>query len=144
LRLFDLNASIDRLRGVPHFLGMNESWRGEATEPVLARGGLGDNSDEGNVARAQQSGFAYLSWTSETLNVTSSEMIQSPLSRPRTTPKSQRGFTLGTGDEITARQTSTVVRLHAGMAKRIYSVTQNDLEKSSMRFMTRELHAKLA
>jgi len=35
------------------------------------------------------------------------------------------------------------IRLHAGMAKRIYSVTENDLEKSSMRLMTRELHAKL-
>jgi len=35
-RLFDQNASIDRLRGVPHLLGMNASSTREATKPALS------------------------------------------------------------------------------------------------------------
>lgn len=74
------------------------------------------------VAPVQQSGFSYLSWSSETLNDTSSGMIQLPLSKPRNTPRGSLGFTPSSTEMVTAKQTSAVVRLHAGSAKRIYSI----------------------
>ena len=75
------------------------------------------------ISDVQQSGFSYLTWHSETLNETSSGLVQLPLSSPRVTPISQLGFIPAVGESVTAKQTAVVVRLHAGASKRIYSVT---------------------
>lgn len=85
------------------------------------------------VSTEQKSGYWYLQWDSEVANDRDEGMVFMPLSGVRDAPSPPGGSGSGGSDLYPAgKQSAVALRLHAGIAKRIYSVTAKRIGKHAV------------
>lgn len=82
------------------------------------------NSEEyTGISISQRQGFMYVQWDSEILTDNSYGKILLPLSKSREKIFQSSGSPSPENPRLAGKQTAVAVKLHAGMAKRVYSVT---------------------